>query len=209
MFEEEKHPRDGDGKFTDKGGESRVAYRQSVNDRIKWAKENGVDLPLNADGSVDDFKLQELYEKGNTKKKMTPAEKIASVHIDFEKDNVLPELNDDTLVKIGEKNNKNVLLKASSIKRNLGKHIDVSEEALQDIVTEALYNPIDVFPANPNNSNYYHLASFVEIQGKDGLKMGLVLLDIDKNKDYFEIGHAYFVDGRGFKNAKNKVQKKD
>lgn len=39
--------------------------------------------------------------------------------------------------------------------------------------------------------------------------MGLVLLDIDKNKDYFEIGHAYFVDGDGFTKAKNKVQKKD
>lgn len=35
------------------------------------------------------------------KKKMAPAEKIASVHIDFNRDNVLPELNEDTLEKMG------------------------------------------------------------------------------------------------------------
>lgn len=209
MFDESQHPRDGDGKFTDGGGSSRESYTQSVNDRIKWAKENGVDLPLNTDGSVDDLKLQELYEKGKDRKKMTPAEKIASVHIDFDKDNFLPELDEDTLIKLGATSNKRVLLKASSIKRNLGKHIDVSEKVMQDIIAEALYNPIDVFPANPKNSNYYHLASFIEIQGKDGLKMGLVLLDIDKSKENFEIGHAYFVDGAGFRKAENKVQKKD
>lgn len=143
------------------------------------------------------------------KKKMTPAEKIASVHIDFDRDNILPELNDDTLLKLGEKDNKNVLLKASSIKRNLGKHIDVSEEVMQNIIVEALYNPIDVFPANPNNPNYYHMASFVEVKGKNGLKMGLVLLDVDKSKNYFDIGHAYYVDGKGFEGALNKAQKKD
>lgn len=182
MFEEEKHPRDGDGKFTDKAG----------------AKKSGYD-------SRDD--LGSI--KNVAKKKMTPADKIASVHIDFDRDNILPELNEDTLVKLGEKSNKRVLLKAPSIKRNLGKHIDVSEKVMQEIISEALYNPIDVFPANPQNPNYYHMASFIEVEGKNGLKMGLVLLDVDKNKKYFEIGHAYYVDGKGFKKAKNKVQKKD
>lgn len=145
----------------------------------------------------------------SNEKKMTPAEKIASVHIDFTKDNVLPELNEDTLEKLGEEKNRQVLLKSSTIKRNLGKHIDVPENVMQDIIAEALYNPIDVFPANPKNPNYYHMASFVEIKGKNGLKMGLVLLDVDKNKDYFDIGHAYFVDGDNFDKAKKKEQKKD
>ena len=45
------------------------------------------------------------------KKKISPAENIASVHIDFDKDNVLPELNDGDLGKIGLKQNKPVLLK--------------------------------------------------------------------------------------------------
>ncbi len=73
MFDEGQHPRDDGGKFTDKGGGSRENYTQSVNDRIKWAKENGVDLPLNTDGSVDDLKLQELYEKGKDRKASAPA----------------------------------------------------------------------------------------------------------------------------------------
>ncbi len=47
---------DNNGRFTNKQG----GYQESVNDRIKWAKENGVEIPLNADGSVDDLKLQEI-----------------------------------------------------------------------------------------------------------------------------------------------------
>lgn len=79
MFDESQHPRDNGGKFTDKGGGSREEYTQSVNDRIKWAKENGVDLPLNTDGSVDDLKLQELYEKG---KKETSTNRVVKVDMD-------------------------------------------------------------------------------------------------------------------------------
>lgn len=154
-------------------------------------------------------RIVDNYEKKFGKMKMTPEQKIKSVHIDFDRDNILPELNDDTLVKLGVKENRNVLLKSSVIKRNLGKHFDVSDEEMQDIITETLYNPIDVFPANPNNPNYYHLASFVEVKNKSGLKMGLVLLDTDVGKDYFEIGHAYFVNGDGFAKALNKTNKKD
>ncbi len=189
MFDESKHPRDDDGKFTSSDGAG--GTHEATEAEKQRLRERGI-----RDG-------------GGETKKLTPAEKIASVHIDFTKDNILPELNDDTLMKLGEKNSKSVLLKASLIKRNLGKHLDVSEKVMQEIIAEALYNPIDVFPANPDKPNYYHMASFVEIPGKDGLKMGLVLLDIDKSKEHFEIGHAYFVDGDGFEKAKNKTQKKD
>lgn len=61
MFKEEDHPRDGDGKFTDNGGESK-SYSDGVNERIKWAREHNVELPLSADGSVDDLRLQEIRE---------------------------------------------------------------------------------------------------------------------------------------------------
>ena len=155
----------------------------------------------------------ESIEKGKSEssenKKMTPAEKIASVHIDFDRDNILPELDENVLDKLGTTQGKQVLLKGASIKRNLGKHIDVTEEVMQSIISQALYDPIDVFPANPNNPNYYHMAAFVEIPDKNGLKMGLVLLDIDKSKEHFEVGHAYFVDGKGYEKTKMKTQKKD
>ena len=56
---------------------------------------------------------------------MTPAEKIASVHIDFTKDNVLPELNNEDLTKVGSKINKPVLLKKNVIDRNAAEHSDL------------------------------------------------------------------------------------
>ncbi len=58
-FDESKHPRDSDGKFTD-GNKS--DYADGVNKRIRWAKNNGIKLPLNGDGSVDDMALQKLYD---------------------------------------------------------------------------------------------------------------------------------------------------
>lgn len=47
---------------SDGGGSSSPAeeYRNQANARIKWANENGIELPLNADGSLNDIKLQEL-----------------------------------------------------------------------------------------------------------------------------------------------------
>ncbi|MCX4361773.1 MAG: hypothetical protein OSJ74_00075 [Clostridia bacterium] len=152
-------------------------------------------------------RIAKASEELKKQSQMTAEEKIASVHIDFDKDNILPELNEDTLEKIGMTESKSVLLKSSIIKRNLKRHIDVSDEIMQNIITEALYRPIDVFPANPNNPNYYHLASFIEVRENDGLKMGLVLLDIDASKKNFEIGHAYFVGSDGYERAKDKIKK--
>lgn len=65
-FDENKHPRASDGKFTDGNG----GYSAGVNKRIKWANENGKEVPLNADGSLDDLKLQEMYEAEHTEKKI-------------------------------------------------------------------------------------------------------------------------------------------
>ena len=198
-FDESKHPRDSGGRFTN-GNKIADAIRKYSSDPAHDLEQSNIPNPKN---------LVDNYERKFGKIKMTPEQKIASIHIDFDKDNILPELNDDTLEKMGIKENKEVLLKSATIKRNLGKHMDVSEKTMQDIISEALYNPIDVFPANPNNPNYYHLASFVEVQDKNGLKMGLVLLDTDVSKDFFDIGHAYFVDSDGFEKALNKANKKD
>lgn len=204
-FNENDHPRDGDGKFTDGNGQSENS--KTVEAVRKYSSEPERDLEY---GNLPSAKrIVDNYEKRFGKTKMTPEEKIASVHIDFSNDNYLPELNDDTLEKIGLTESKPVLLKSSVIKRNLSKHMDVSDETMQRIITETLYNPIDVFPANPDNPNYFHLAAFVEVEDKNGLKIGLVLLDTDASKDYFEIGHAYFVDSDGFDKALNKAKKKD
>lgn len=71
-WKESEHPRDNAGRFTDKEGSS-SSYRDEVNERIKWAKENNVELPLNDDGSLNDIRLQKLY---NEKKEV--AEKLGT-----------------------------------------------------------------------------------------------------------------------------------
>lgn len=42
---------------------SNEEYQKQVNARIKWANENGIKLPFNEDGSLNDIKLQELYSE--------------------------------------------------------------------------------------------------------------------------------------------------
>ena len=64
QFDESKHPRDSDGKFAKQNSGS---YSDGVNERIKWAKENGVDLPLNNDGSLDTIRLQKMYDQSAEK----------------------------------------------------------------------------------------------------------------------------------------------
>lgn len=59
-FDESKHPRDKGGRFTDNVGSD---YAAEVNERIRRAKDNGIELPLNADGSSDDMTLQKLYKE--------------------------------------------------------------------------------------------------------------------------------------------------
>ncbi len=137
---------------------------------------------------------------------MTPAEKIASVHIDFDRDNLLPELNEEDLEKVGVDKNKPVLLKKSVIDRNEGEHDDLTRDDFQSIIGQALYSPSEVFPANKNKP-YFHFAKIIEENSKGKPEYGLVILDVDEKKDNFEIVHAHFVNMSGLQRVKN--NKKD
>ncbi len=55
MWDESKHPRDKDGQFSNSNG---VNFSE-LNEQIFFAKENGIDLPLKEDGTIDELKLQE------------------------------------------------------------------------------------------------------------------------------------------------------
>ena len=59
-YDETKHKRDSDGKFTYKNGES---SSDSVKAQIAWARKNGKELPLNNDGSLNDIALQKMYDE--------------------------------------------------------------------------------------------------------------------------------------------------
>ncbi len=176
MFNEKEHPRDNDGKFSEKDSGKSSAYN-----------------------SRNDLNIL----KGAKKKKMTPAEKIASVHIDFTKDNVLPELNNEDLTKVGSKINKPVLLKKNVIDRNAAEHSDLTDEDFQSIIANALYSPSEIFSANKDKP-YYHFAKVIEVNSKGKPEIGLALLDVDENKDNFEIVHAHFARSRSFNAIKNK-----
>ena len=135
--------------------------------------------------------------------KMTPEEKIASIHIDFSKDNILPELNESELEKVGAKTNKSILLKKSVIDRNRAEHSDITDNDFEQIVAKALYAPSEVFPANKDKP-YYHFAKVVEVNSKGKPEIGLALLDVDDTKDNFEVVHAHFVGTKAFEREKKK-----
>lgn len=147
-FDENKHPRDNGGKFTSSDGAGGTHEATAAEKR-------------------------RLSEKGiaveNNKKKMMPAEKIASVHIDFDKDNILSELNDGDLGKIGLKQNKPVLLKKSVIDRNRTEHSDLTDEDFQNVIANALYSPSEIFKAN-REKPYYHFAKVIEVNSKASLR---------------------------------------
>ena len=84
-FEESKHPRDKKGRFSDKDESD---YPSEINKRIRWAKDSGIELPLNSDGSVDDLRLQKLYE----------TKKSASIKVNMDTD-IQKQLNDATTSK--------------------------------------------------------------------------------------------------------------
>lgn len=183
-FDEIKHPRDRYGKFTDK-----PTTEQKTRDAVR---------------KFSDTPQKDLDALGvGEKKKMTPAEKIASVHIDFNRDNVLPELNEDDLKKVGAMDNKPVLLKKRVIDRNAIVHSDLSNEDFQSIVAHALYEPSEVFSANENKP-YFHFAKVIEMSSKEKSEIGIVLLDVDETKDNFEIVHAHFVRERSFRSMQKR-----
>lgn len=151
---------------------------------------------------------QELPTPKNDTKKLTPAEKIASVHIDFDRDNILPELNEEDLSKVGAKENKPVLLKKDVIDRNFIQHSDLTNEDFQTIISHALYEPSEIFLAN-DTKPYYHFAKVIEVSSKNKPKIGLALLDVDDKKDKFEIVHAHFMEIPRFDKMREKAKKKD
>lgn len=144
---------------------------------------------------------QELPTTKKDTKKLTPAEKIASVHIDFSRDNILPELNEEDLRKVGAKENKPVLLKKSIIDRNTQRHNDVMPDT-EKILTQTLYSPLEIFRGNIEKP-YYTFVKPLRISNRNGKnEYGIVLLDVDTRKDNFEIVHWHWVNEDKFDSIK-------
>ncbi len=82
-------------------------------------------------------------------------------------------------------------------------HSDLTDNDFQNIIANALYAPSEIFSANKEKP-YYHFAKVIEVNSKGKPEIGLVLLDVDENKENFEIVHAHFVRNRSFNAIKRK-----
>lgn len=144
-------------------------------------------------------------DKGNVGQSDGPAyerakaiqEKIDSIRIDPDRDNILPNLNPETLEEIG-KTDKPVLLKKNIIDRNELKHSDISLEEAQSLIGEALYKPLKVLKGNAEKD-------YMNFIGLDKDKHCVVLLDVTENLDNFEIVHWHRINLYGL----NKLGRKD
>lgn len=162
-------------------------------------KNGGQFAPKNR-SSLESAKKEEIafnWTNGAEGKKKSNNKKI---HIDFNQDNILPELNKDDLEKIGSKTNKKVLLKKSSIERNNKEHNDILPEDTDRIIGETLYDADDVIPGKNASGNYHSFVKLMDRVDKKGNRMfGVVLLDVNETNEYFEIVHWHWVRKKSIK----------
>lgn len=133
----------------------------------------------------------------------SPQEKKSRVNIDFNKDNVLPKLNDDTIAQLGPDADKPILFKKDTIKRNLARHPEMPPEEYNQAISTALYAPELAGKANPNKP-YYNLIARVGPE-----KNSLVLLDIDCDKTHCEIVHAHYLRDKSRNTITKKMEKEN
>ena len=131
-----------------------------------------------------------MAEQTEQNRKAAIQKKIASIHIDFSKDNYLPRLNDETLKKLG-KPDKPVLLKLDIIEKNRKEHSDLSDADYNYIIGKSLYDHDSVVPANKKKPAYFNFMCRI---GEN--KHTVVLLEMSETKDSYEIVNLHFLKDR-------------
>ena len=148
----------------------------------------------------EEGKFSEKEEKSSLPKDIQ--DKINSVKIDFNKDNVLPELNNkelETFESFGvDVKGKKVLFKKSTLDRNKTEHKDLSKEDYDKYIGRCLYSPEAVFRGNKDKP-YFNFITRI----KDD-KNSVVLLDVDLSKDNIEIVHFHFLRDKARKTLESK-----
>lgn len=130
---------------------------------------------------------ERVYKEKETSKK------IASVKIEVGKDNVLPELNEKELKEMGLSENKPVLVKKSSIERNMSEHGDVKPEDFDFMIGNTLYSPDKIVKGKNPDKTYYSFVKQLTVSRRGHILHGSVLLDVDREKDHFEVVHWHWV----------------
>lgn len=155
---------------------------------------------INKDG-IREYRQNTSYSEilADDKAKAESEEKIDKVHIDISKDNVLPQLTDKALREMGLTKNKNVLVKKSSIDRNLIKHSDVKPEQFDFLIGNTLYSPDRITKGKNEKGIYFSFTKRLTISDRGNVLHGVVLLDVTMNKEQFEVVHWHFVKEKGLK----------
>ncbi|MDR0675824.1 MAG: hypothetical protein LBF97_02150 [Elusimicrobiota bacterium] len=136
-------------------------------------------------GKSDNYK--EIFERIKSEVDPEVRAKMEKVNIDFEKDNILPELNKEDLEELELKKDYPVRLKKNIIARQDLEHTEIKKEDVNMLLATALYNP-DI-KAEGKGEGYIH---FVKKLGNN--KNSLVLLDIKENYDgFYDIVHYFFI----------------
>jgi hypothetical protein len=124
--------------------------------------------------------------------------KIESIHIDFDRDNLLPHLNDEDLAELG-KVSKPVVLTKKALDRNLGRHKEVPPSAYDHIISQALYDSDDRFGGREiHDPNYIN---FVKYEGERAL---LVTINLSAQKECYEIVHLFETSAKKIEKMKPK-----
>jgi hypothetical protein len=122
--------------------------------------------------------------------------KINDIRISFENDNILPELNAETLEALGKKS-KPVLLKKSVLDRNQSKHPEIGRDEYDHLLGQALYNDPSHFPGH--RDSYVNLVTQI-----DGERNFLVLLEMSERKSSFEIVHMMKINDNNLRRMKKR-----
>lgn len=175
---------------SDKNGQFVTKNHKDAEEMIARKYEKYAPVELNA-------KPKEFMSKNvKVDQKVSEAalKKIGQVRIDPNKDNLLPELNEEELATMGLTENKRVLVKKFSLERNAREHGDVKPEDYDFIIGHALYAPDKIVKGKNERGNYFTFAKRLKISKRNNRPVyGVVLLDIDKTKDNFEVVHWHWI----------------
>ena len=122
--------------------------------------------------------------------------KIDSIKVNFQGDTTLPGLNAEELEELG-KPDKPVLLKKNILDRNESVHPEVKREKYGQILGEALNRPDDIITGRNREKPYFNFLSHL-----GGDSNATVLIELEENKDNYEVVHWHWATNR--KRAKMK-----
>jgi hypothetical protein len=175
-----------DGRFKGKDGAS--GSRTSGKQDIKTDKEK-----------ERSERRQKTFEKIKQEVSAEVRAKMESVKIDFDRDNVLPELNkreaDDLRIKP-----KKIRLKKEIIDRQDIRHSEIPLKDTNMLIATALYAP-DVFGRDRNNG----YITFIKRLSKES-SSPLVLLDAEESEECYDIVHYHFIKGRQLKKKEETIK---